>query len=246
MRAARPHTQSERVTMARKCPAHTTMFDSTDTPGSSAKRAFQGCKVRLRGEGNGEYRAPGCESRECPENDNTRHTDAVLGNLYPWIDDETDYLTISVFTPDALIKHMEPVEVLLHLRENEGLVEAVHYGDSAMIFKSADSVMVVSYTRQERLFSLYELKWDYQSIFGKKYENLTSLVLNTGHSIEDNTMEHTKKRCLTFTQMCAEAIGRKFGKEAAQEHLDAITNQKLLRHAEENFAVLDEKASTFH
>jgi len=146
--------------MARKCPTHTTMFDSIVKSGSSAKRAYLGCKVRLRGEATSEYRVHTCESPECPQDGTGYNTDAVLGNLYPWIDEETDYLTISVFTPDGRIKHMEPVEVLLHLRKNEGLVKTVHYGDSAMIYRSADSVMVVSFTRQERLFSLYELRRD--------------------------------------------------------------------------------------
>jgi len=189
-------------------------------------------------------RASNCEGPECPQDDNAFNTDAVLGNLYPWIDDETDYLIISVFTPDGRIKHMEPVEVLLHLRKNERLVETVHYGDSAMIFKSADTVMVVSYTRQERLFSLYELRWDYQSIFASctPFVSIHDMDLNR----KDNKMEQTKKRGLTFTQMCAEAIGKKFGKNAAQEHLDSITSLKLLRHAEENFAVLDEKTTTVH
>ena len=151
--------------MAGKCPTHTTMFDSIVKPGSSAKRVYLGCKVQLRGEGTSEYRAHTCESPECPQDGTGYNTDAVLGNLYPWIDEETDYLTISVFTPDGRIKHMEPVEVLLHLRKNEGLVAAVHYGNSAMIFKSADNVMVVSYTREERLFSHYAPRWESLTFF---------------------------------------------------------------------------------
>ena len=83
------------------------------------------------------------------------NTDMILCGLYHLVDYETDFLTISVFTPDGHIKQMEPVEVLLHMRENRGMVKAVDNGDSAMIFKTDDIVMVVSYTRHERLFSLF-------------------------------------------------------------------------------------------
>jgi len=59
-------------------------------------------------------------------------------------------------------------------------------------------------------------------------------------------MEQTKKRGLTHTQMCAEAIGKEFGREAAERALDELTRDKLLLRAEEKFAGLDEKTSTVH
>jgi len=53
-----------------------------------------------------------------------------------------------------------------------------------------------------------------------------------------------KKKVLTYTQMTAKAIGKKFGPKAAQEHLDAMTQARLLRKAEEEFNSLNAEKSS--
>jgi hypothetical protein len=114
-----------------------------------------GCKGKLWGTGkNDEWPYKGRWS-ECAQCGYPLDTDAVLRSLYHRLEDATEFLTVSAFTPPEQVKPVDMADALAHLRDNRDLAQAAYEGDEAIIFKLVNDVMIVSFTSREHLLSVF-------------------------------------------------------------------------------------------